>query len=182
MGNGSRHVTQTELAEHVGRSRTTIIAWERRGLPIARRGGPGRPTLYDLAAAEAWINREGVGLRADFPAKARPAPAESRDAFSEAEAILSATLSDSVAMVAGFGVLYGLTGSAALRLFDLVLLALLGHLEKHLGRAANVSVGSEIGLLFDPEGRAALIERASAWAAQHTREEFDAPAAVGTPT
>ena len=54
-------VNQRQLALLQRVSRATIIAWTREGLPVAQRGGPGRPTLYDEAAAQRWCLAQGKG-------------------------------------------------------------------------------------------------------------------------
>lgn len=59
----AKHLTSRELERELGRSRSTISKWRRRGMPFA--GKVGRSFLYSLQDVRAWIRdveiREGVG-------------------------------------------------------------------------------------------------------------------------
>lgn len=57
--------TRREVAETLGVHMQTITGWERQGLPIAKRGGKGVPSKYDLEAVRAWIAaRDGAARKA----------------------------------------------------------------------------------------------------------------------
>lgn len=46
----------------------TVTKWERDGLPVAARGGRGKPSLYDEVAVKAWLlARESAAKNADAP-------------------------------------------------------------------------------------------------------------------
>jgi phage terminase Nu1 subunit (DNA packaging protein) len=48
-------LTRRVLAEALGVHMQTVTKWEREGLPIAKRGRKGKPSLYDEAAVRAWL-------------------------------------------------------------------------------------------------------------------------------
>src|SRR4051812_25727539 len=50
-------VTRRDLAALVGVHPITICKWEREGMPVATRGGRGRPSFYDEAVVRAWRQR-----------------------------------------------------------------------------------------------------------------------------
>jgi len=47
-------LTRRELAAAFGVHMLTVTKWERDGMPIAKRGARGRPSLYDEAACRTW--------------------------------------------------------------------------------------------------------------------------------
>ncbi len=47
-------LTRRELAAAFAVHMLTVTKWERDGMPIAKRGARGRPSLYDEAACRAW--------------------------------------------------------------------------------------------------------------------------------
>lgn len=53
-----QHVSQSELAELLGKHRTTIAAWIEGGLPVAKRRGPRGALRIELGAALRWILAE----------------------------------------------------------------------------------------------------------------------------
>ena len=48
-------VTRRELASRLSCDPRTVAKWLEEGLPVAKRGRGGRPSLYDEAAARAWL-------------------------------------------------------------------------------------------------------------------------------
>lgn len=50
-------VTRRDLAERLGVHVCTVQKWERAGLPLAKRGGRGMPSLYVEADVRAWRER-----------------------------------------------------------------------------------------------------------------------------
>ena len=49
-------LTRRELAAAFGVHMLTVTKWERDGMPIAKRGARGRPSLYDETACRTWKN------------------------------------------------------------------------------------------------------------------------------
>ncbi len=49
-----RLVTRRELAAALGTHMQTITKWEQDGMPVAMRGGPGRPSKYDKRTVAEW--------------------------------------------------------------------------------------------------------------------------------
>ncbi|MBB4287678.1 terminase small subunit [Roseospira goensis] len=49
-----RIVSQTELAAIMGVTAMTVRAWERKGMPVARKGSRGRPGQYNTADVMRW--------------------------------------------------------------------------------------------------------------------------------
>ena len=47
-------LTRRALAERLGVHMQTVTKWERDGLPTAKRGAKGRPSLYDETEVRAW--------------------------------------------------------------------------------------------------------------------------------
>jgi terminase small subunit / prophage DNA-packing protein len=52
---GIELVGQQAVCEALGISRETLNVWQHEGLPVAQRGGPNRPSVYDSAAVIAWV-------------------------------------------------------------------------------------------------------------------------------
>lgn len=48
-------VTRRELATLLGKHMQTLTKWEREGMPIAERGGRGRPSRYREVEVRAWL-------------------------------------------------------------------------------------------------------------------------------
>lgn len=48
-------ITRRQLAELRSVHYNTVIDWERDGMPVAKRGSRGRPSMYSRAAVEAWL-------------------------------------------------------------------------------------------------------------------------------
>ena len=60
---------QQGIADMFGVSRETIDNWQRDGLPVAKRGGPGVPSEYDAPACIRWmVARELRKVREESPA------------------------------------------------------------------------------------------------------------------
>lgn len=59
VGTG-RTVNQAELAALFGVSTVTIRAWERKGLPVERKGGTGRASSYNTAAVARWREEQAA--------------------------------------------------------------------------------------------------------------------------
>lgn len=53
-GDGVPRVTRRELAERHGVHQMTVTKWEQDGMPVAKRGARGRPSMYDPRAVQAW--------------------------------------------------------------------------------------------------------------------------------
>lgn len=61
-------IGQQCIAELFGVSRETIDNWQRQGLPVAVRGGPGVPSEYDSEACIRWlICRERAKVQIESP-------------------------------------------------------------------------------------------------------------------
>jgi phage terminase Nu1 subunit (DNA packaging protein) len=67
-GTPDQLVTRAELAKRLECHEVSITRWQREGLPVARRGGRGRASLYDEVAVRAWL------LAREAAAKAEDAP------------------------------------------------------------------------------------------------------------
>lgn len=52
------------LAEHLGRSVSTVKRWRERGMPAMSDRGPRGVLLYDLAEVRNWLDENGVEWRA----------------------------------------------------------------------------------------------------------------------
>jgi phage terminase Nu1 subunit (DNA packaging protein) len=59
VGSG-RSVNQAELAALFGVSTVTVRAWERKGLPVERKGGTGKPSIYNSAAVARWREEQAA--------------------------------------------------------------------------------------------------------------------------
>jgi phage terminase Nu1 subunit (DNA packaging protein) len=58
-------VTRREVAAALDVHMGTVTLWERGGLPIAKRGGRGRPSLYDPTVVQHWLaERDGAARKA----------------------------------------------------------------------------------------------------------------------
>jgi hypothetical protein len=99
-------VHREQLCEALGVSDSAITDWEKKGMPVVRKGrGRGMRSLYDLDAVRAWCERTGYGhsiqaLLARFSRSEPPpaptgaaiqtsAPARPRCAFGQACAALN---------------------------------------------------------------------------------------------
>src|SRR5687767_7100753 len=52
-----------QLCEALGVSDSAISAWEKKGMPVVRKGrGRGQKSLYNFDAVSAWCKRTGAGL------------------------------------------------------------------------------------------------------------------------
>jgi len=59
-----RLLTRRELAKALDKHMMTVTKWERDGLPVARRGRKGKPSLYREADVRAWVAaREDAAAR-----------------------------------------------------------------------------------------------------------------------
>lgn len=59
-----RLVNQGELASIFGVQALTIRAWERKGCPVEKRGGAGKPSLYNTAAVARWREEQAAAAAA----------------------------------------------------------------------------------------------------------------------
>jgi len=58
-------LTRREVAGALGVHMGTVTLWERGGMPIAKRGGRGIPSLYNLTVVEHWLaERDGASRKA----------------------------------------------------------------------------------------------------------------------
>jgi len=58
-------LTRRQLAKAMGVHMQTVTKWERSGLPIAKRGRKGKPSLYDETASRHWLaEREAAAQEA----------------------------------------------------------------------------------------------------------------------
>jgi len=65
-------LTRRELAAAFGVHMLTVTKWERDGMPIAKRGARGRPSLYDEAACRTWkILRDEAAMQTSSLEQAR---------------------------------------------------------------------------------------------------------------
>jgi len=55
-----RVVSQTDLAAIMGVSAMTIRAWERKGMPVARKGSRGKPGQYNTADVIRWRGEQAA--------------------------------------------------------------------------------------------------------------------------
>jgi phage terminase Nu1 subunit (DNA packaging protein) len=63
-----RLIGQQQIAALFGVTRETIDAWQKQGLPVALRGGPGVPSEYETEACIGWrIDRELKKVQAEKP-------------------------------------------------------------------------------------------------------------------
>jgi hypothetical protein len=53
----SEITSRNGLAKALGVSLPTIDAWVRRGCPVRKRGGPGKPAEFDVEAVTGWVER-----------------------------------------------------------------------------------------------------------------------------
>lgn len=181
-------LNQHQLARRLCRSRMSIIAWQREGLPFLEAGGHGRAKLYDLDAVLAWLQRTGRGMRPDLPAiamsapalaPASPAPASQQaptqvqtSAFrlQTPDVLLGWLLARAAVGLAALALERGLAGEAALELVDEFIVVAYDVLEEHLGREALIPLDGEIAMLLNDDGRALLLERAQRIAEQLAEE------------
>lgn len=57
-------LSRRELAAAFNVHMMTVTKWERNGLPIAQRGGPGRPSYYDKAVVGEWLRVRDAAAQA----------------------------------------------------------------------------------------------------------------------
>jgi len=60
-------VTRLQLAKHLKHLPRTISKWQEEGLPVARRGRGGRPSLYDEPAVRAWVEAREAAAQTQAP-------------------------------------------------------------------------------------------------------------------
>lgn len=65
-------LTRKALAVAFGTHPQTIVKWESAGMPVAERGGPGRPSRYGLPEVVAWYIRRELAARGIDPAALDP--------------------------------------------------------------------------------------------------------------
>lgn len=83
----SKLVSRAELAELLGVHAITITKWHRAGLPVAKRGGRGRASLYDVEAVRAW--RDARSKAAEEASKGPLDPQQERAAKDHWQAVLA---------------------------------------------------------------------------------------------
>jgi hypothetical protein len=173
--NGTNLLNQHQLAAKLRRSRAAIIHWEREGMPVAKRGGPGRPTLYDLAEVSAWINRTGRGLHrpAQAPMQLAQVSRAANPQISEGERLLGRVLEEGLGGIVALFLVHGVPGDAALSAFDTLVVAAYSVLEQHTGRDDPlIPMNGALRLLMDDAGRAQILEHAQHVASGISREEL----------
>jgi len=69
-------VNQHALAALLRRSRASLVAWAKLGMPVAQRGGPGRETLYNPVVVAEWLKATGRGQRPELAPMAMTVPTE----------------------------------------------------------------------------------------------------------
>ena len=157
-------VNQHALAALLNVSRGAIICWARQGMPVAQRGGQGRPTLYDVDQVRTWQLRNGRGLlRGGAPSRAAtlaPIPTTALSASRE-ELLFGCALERALIGSVGLMMAAGLPGPAALGVFDEFLVAVYSVLALDNELDAQIPVFGALELLMDEEkGRPRLIELA----------------------
>lgn len=50
----------SQLADHYGKHRQTIMAWVRQGMPYDKKGGPGKEWVFDSTAVAEWREEQAV--------------------------------------------------------------------------------------------------------------------------
>lgn len=55
--------TRRQLAELLGQHMQTVTKWEQDGMPITERGRRGKPSLYAVAAVQAWLEAREVAAQ-----------------------------------------------------------------------------------------------------------------------
>lgn len=80
-------MTRLQLASRLRKDPRTIAKWLEEGLPVARRGRGGRPSLYDAKSVRAWVARR------ETTANGEPVARE-RDRRDRAQALLAEQLHD----------------------------------------------------------------------------------------
>jgi hypothetical protein len=53
----SEVVSRNGIAHTLGVSLPTVDSWVRRGCPVKKKGGPGKPAEFDLDAVQRWVER-----------------------------------------------------------------------------------------------------------------------------
>lgn len=166
-------VNQHALAHRLGRSRAAIVAWALEGMPVARRAGQGRPTLYDVDLVLEWMRRNGrgVGRRAEQFTQELPTPAAIAESLSAAEIALGRTLERAlVPSIAGL-IERGLAAEAALGIFDELVVWTYSALEIELRREVEIPIHGTLELLMSDAGRAQIVELAQALLARGNSED-----------
>lgn len=62
---GDKFITRRDLAARLGVHMQTVTKWEHDGLPTARRGRRGKPSLYNEAACRAWLEAREQAAESD---------------------------------------------------------------------------------------------------------------------
>lgn len=59
---------QEAIADAMGVAPKTIVEWQAQGMPVAERGGPGVPSVYELADCIRWlVKREVAKVQGESP-------------------------------------------------------------------------------------------------------------------
>jgi hypothetical protein len=176
-------VNQHQLAARLKRSRASIIAWAKDGMPVAKRGGPGRATFYDLDKVVAWIGETGRGIRAELPPMP---PLERADVYTTsgrppliepAELLLGRVLEAGLGGIVATLIGAGVPDEIALEAFDGLVVAAYSVLELETGKEDSlIPMDGALRLLMDDGGRAQIIAHARKVAAANGSARITAEA------
>lgn len=162
-------VNQHQLAAKLKRSRASLIAWARDGMPVARRGGPGRATLYDVDRVTAWIRQTGRGMRPEL----EPIPLAHANVCTVPDVLvppaqipaedllMGRVLEHAMGGIVTLLIARGVPDEAALDAFDVLLMGAYSALEAMTGRNDSfIPTDGVLSLLMDEDGRKAIIAHA----------------------
>lgn len=70
--------TRRDLAALLGVNPATVQSWTEMGMPVAQRGGKGRPSLFDQAAVQAWLDARDEKAKEAIAGSLNPAQERAR--------------------------------------------------------------------------------------------------------